>query len=164
MVTTGGRDNWGANRFSYHETSVCISLSTEEVRFADQSVFNHVFPPTCPICSSLAWPLSFTASLWLLVLLIFVAFCSDGWLQLPRDFRAMTCAHVPTAFPCLAIRGRKQIALGGKRKCAPTSVGVIGALSYLAVLPLFLCCMYISMFQLYYYGGCFWPPTFILLR
>ena len=76
------------------------------------------------------------------MLFYFVTLCSVGWSRLPRGFRARTFAHVPTAFPlsffpctfpCSTVCIR-WYAAGSKRKCAPTSVGVTGALSYLAEL------------------------------
>ena len=80
-------------------------------------------------------------------------------------------------FTCLSLHGRIHdllFALGGTllvnhpagsmRKCAPTSVGVIGALSYLAVLPLyFMLHVYLDVYIVLYCGGGFWPPHLFCL-
>ena len=53
---------------------------------------------------------------------------------------------------------------GSKTKCAPTSVGVIGALSYLAMLPLyFILHVYLDVYIVLYCGGGFWPPNLFCL-
>ena len=70
---------------------------------------------------------------------------------------------------CLSFHALLRVllfALGGsKRKCAPTSIGVIGALSYLAVLPLyFILHVYFIVYIVIYLWGWFVAPTIILLR
>ena len=74
--------------------------------------------------------------------------------------------------PCLSLHELLRdilFALGGTlfgstRKCAPTSVGVIGALRYLSVLPLYLMLhVYLYVFIVLYCGGAFWPPHLFCL-
>ena len=74
--------------------------------------------------------------------------------------------------PCFSLHGLlrdlmfalRWYTVGSKRKCAPTSVRVIGALRYLSVLPLYLMLhVYLDIYIVLLWG-CFLPPTFILLR
>ena len=70
--------------------------------------------------------------------------------------------------PCLSLHERLRDLLfafvGSKRKCAPTSVGVIGALRYLSVLPLYLMLhVYLDVFIVLYCGGAFWSPYLFCL-
>ena len=90
----------------------------------------------------------------------FALFKANGWLSLPRGFRARTGVHVPTAFPLFFytwtyICDAPQVTSG----CAPTSVGVRGTLSYLAVLPRFF--MLHVCLHVYLYCGWLVPPPLL---
>ena len=83
---------------AYHETSVLIPLSAEEVHFTEQPVFNHNFLSHLP-------HLGLASFLMFAVLFYFVTFCSVGWLRLPRCFlggRGHVRMYLPLS-PCLSL-------------------------------------------------------------
>ena len=114
--------------------------------------------------SSLAWLLSFTVSYRLPCVGSFCRFALMGGSHYPGVLgRGHVCMYLPLS-PGLSIHGLPYVVpRWWQEECAPTSVGVRGALklSYFAVLPR---CMYIWMVITLFVLWWFLAPTFILLR
>ena len=86
---------------AYHETSVLIPLSTEEVHFMEQPVLNQHFPSHLSHLLQLGLASFLHGFLMFTVFLYFVTFCSVGWLVVT---------------PCLSLHGLLRdllFALGG---------------------------------------------------
>ena len=137
---------------SYHETSVLIPLSADEVRLTEQPIFKHNFHSHLPHLPRLPM---FAVSFY------FASFCSVGWLHLPRGFRARTCVHVPTAFPLsffiwtctwstVCIR---WYTAGSKRKAPLRQLGLEAPCVTLRCFHCISCCMFTLLFTLYYMVG-----------
>ena len=158
---------------AYHEISVLILLLTEEVRFTEQPVFNHIFPCHLPhlLQAWLAWSLFFTASLCLLCCFILSLFAlSGGYVFHGVLGRGHMRMYLPLS-PCLSLHGLLRdllFALGGALLVARGSAPLhqLGLQLPWATLQCFhciSCCMFTSKFTLYYCGGAFWPPHLFCL-
>ena len=75
------------------------------MRFTEQPVLTTIFPPTYPICPSLVWSLSFTASLYLLCRFILLFFAlSGGYVFQGVLGRGHVRMYLPLS-PCLSLHG-----------------------------------------------------------